>query len=155
MHRVLLFKQKDFLKPYINKLSTLRANANSVYEKNIFKLISNSTFGKFLEVLTNRLEAKICNSPNDVRKAASDANFVGCNIVNENTVISHCLQKKVKLNRSNAIGFTILELSKAHMIDSFYNFFRKKFQSAKSLFQTPTVFYLLFQQKISTMKSKN
>ena len=62
VHRIVSFKQKPFLKDYILALTHLRSIAaanNLTFFVNVFKLLANSTYGKFAQNPKNTF-AKPC-----------------------------------------------------------------------------------------------
>ena len=76
VHRILVFKQSDWLKKYIDFNTEKRKNAPNAFEKDFFKLTSNSVFGKAMENLRKRINVKWVNNAKDYVRCISKPSFV-------------------------------------------------------------------------------
>ena len=62
IHRVLKFKQSDWMKKYIDFNTEKRANAGNISEQDFSKLMINSAFGKTIENLRKRINVRLVSS---------------------------------------------------------------------------------------------
>lgn len=121
IHRVLKFRQKAFIKPFIEMCTLARKNASNKFENSLFKKISNSCYGKTIENVRNYTVLKVHYTKNSFQKACSFPTFKHFTILDESVVTTSHYTKEIILNKPFAVGFTILELSKHFMFDFYYN----------------------------------
>ena len=70
-HRVLKFKQSDWMKKQIDFNAEERANANNSFKKDFFKLMINSVYGKTMENLRKRINVRLVNNETGFLKYTS------------------------------------------------------------------------------------
>ena len=65
IHHTTRFKQALFIFKYVNMLSEKRAKSKTTVEKNLYKLLANSTYGKFVETKLKRMKVKFVTTWNE------------------------------------------------------------------------------------------
>ena len=63
--RVLKFKQSDWMKKYIDFNTEKKMNAANDFEKDLFKLMTNSVYGKAMKNLRKRINVRLVNNTKD------------------------------------------------------------------------------------------
>ena len=80
VHRVLKFEKECWMEPYIRMNTEFRKQAKNEFEKNFYKLMNNSVFGKTMENVRKRVNVKIvCSDEKEkTRKLIANPLFAGC-----------------------------------------------------------------------------
>ena len=138
IHKVLGFKQSKFLSPYIKLNTNLRKKAKNDFEKDLYKLMNNSVFGKSIQDQRKHIDVRLALNEQKAKKWLIKPNFDTFNILDEEKVLIKMKKTVVKLNKPVYIGFTVLEFSKAHMFELHYNIFKKYYEEDINLVYTDT-----------------
>ena len=142
IHRVLEFTQRPWMKRYIDFNTEKRTMAKNSFEKDFFKLMNNSVFGKTMENLRKRSNIKLETDPEHFLKLTRQPTYVSSKIFDENLVGVQMKKTCLFLDKPSYVGFSILEMSKTLMYEFHYNYIRKKYPGSKLLFtDTDSLFY--------------
>ena len=157
VHRGIKFYQSPWMEPYIRKNTDLRKTASNAFEKDFFKLMNNSVFGKTIENIRKRQNVKIVDNRKLANKLSSKPNFERVTICDENLIACHMKKTEVYFNKPIYVGQAILDLSKTLMFDFHYNYIKNKYgDKAELLFtDTDSLMYLIATQNVYKDFSKD
>ena len=142
IHRGIKFVECDFLKPYIDMNTNLRTQAKNNFEKDFFKLMNNSVFGKTMENIRNRVNIKLTTTGEQFKKLTAKPNYESRKIFNENLVSVHMKKTSLTMNKPVYLGMSILDLSKTLMFDFHYKYIIPKYGNKAKLLFTDTDSFL-------------
>ena len=138
VHRVLEFDQSPWLKHYIDFNTEKRKHAKNSFEKDFFKLMNNSVFGKTMENLHKGVDVRPVTNEKKLDKLTSKPTYVSSKIFNENLMAVHKIKEALTINRPAFVGMCILNLSKTLMYDFHYNHIKEKYGDRTELLFTDT-----------------
>ena len=84
IHRVLKFKQSDWMKNYTDFNTEKRKNVANDFEKDFFKLMINSVYGKTIDNLRKRINVRLVNNAKDFLKYTSRPTYVTHKLFDKN-----------------------------------------------------------------------
>ena len=148
IHRVLKFKQSDWMKKYIDFNNKKRMCATNDFKKDFFKLMINSVYGKTIENLRKRINVRFVNNKKDFLKYTSRPTCVTHKLFNKDYAAIHEIKQVLVLNKPIYVGFTVLDLSKWLMYDFHYNFIKKNFSAELLFTDTDSLTYEIKSENI-------
>ena len=131
-------------------LSEKRTKSKTTVEKNLYKLLANSTYGKFVETGLKRMKVKFANTWNEreiiIQKHGYDM-ITGTTMYSENLIgikLNTLVRKVVK---SFFIGFAILDMSKHIIYDFYYIMLKTTFDNVELLGENTDSFIVQLNDK--------
>ena len=144
IHRIIKFKQDYIIRNCIELNTKMRAEAKTEPEKDIFKLMNNSLYGKSCDNPLKYLEAKILTNDYEILKAVSKptSKYV---IRYENYTLEF-YKKEIQYDKPVYLGSTVLEFSKLHMYKFFYNVLNPSLKDLMLHYMDTDSFVLTFSE---------
>ena len=127
IHRVIEFDQSPWLKTYIDFNTQLRMVATNDFEKDFFKLINNSLFGKTMENIRKHRNIKLVMTEEKYLCTVMKPNFKSGVLFDENLMGCEMGKIKVVMNKPVDLGQAILDLSKIVMYEFHYDYMVPKY----------------------------
>ena len=104
----------------------LKKNAKNEFEKNFFKLMNNSAFGKTRENVRNHRDIKLVTSEKRRKRLVSQPNYHSCKKFSDNLIAIEMKKTIVKMNKPLYLGASILDISKTLMYKFWYDYLKPK-----------------------------
>ena len=133
VHRVIEYNQSNWLKPYIDKNTALRKVAKNEFEKDFFKLMNNSVFGKMIENVRKRREIKLIVTEELRKKLVSEPNYASCTAFSDHLMAVEMRKTRVLIDKPILVGQTILDKSKELMYEFYYEYLQSKYRDKMKL----------------------
>ena len=127
IHGAIEFDQSPWLKTYIDFNTQLRTAATNDFEKDFFKLMNNSVFGKTMENIRKHRNIKLVMTEEKYLHTVMCPNFKSGVLFSENLMGSEMGKIKVVMNKPVYIGQVILDLSKIVMYEFHYDYMVPKY----------------------------
>ena len=105
----------------------LRKLAKNDFEKDLFKLMNNSVFGKTMENIRKHREIKLVTTDKKRSKLVSEPNYDTINLTSEDLSIIEMKKTNVKMNKPIYLGLSILEISNILMYEFWYDYMKPKY----------------------------
>ena len=143
VHRCIKFKQCNWLDPWINFNTQKRIGSTNEFHKDLFKLMNNAVFGKTMENVRTHVDFELVNDIKRLEKCLNSPTFKHQHFTNDNLLGIEKIKPVVKLNKPIYAGLAILDLSKLHMYEFYYDVLKPKYDKNVKLSYTDTDSYVI------------
>ena len=106
IYRVIKFRQSNWLREYIDFNTEKRKNSKNSFEREFFKLMVNSIYGKTAENIRKRINVKLINNSKDYASYVIKSYFISQKIFSKNFVAIHQIKPVLTLDKLIYVGVT-------------------------------------------------
>ena len=129
VHRVIEFQQSKWMKAYIMLNTRLRKDAKNEFEKDFFKLMNNSVFGKTMENIRNHKDMKLVTTEQKHQKYVMKPKFKDGYPFSKELFSVEMGKIEITMNKPVYLGQAISDLSKTLMYEFHYDYMRPRYDS--------------------------
>ena len=122
----------------------LRKKAQKKFEKNFFKLMNSSVFGKTMENMRNHRDIKLVTSYKRRKRLVSEPNYHSHKKLSEHLMAIEMKRTRVKMTKPLYLGMSILDISKILMYEFWYDYTNPKYGNKAKLCYTDTDSFIIY-----------
>ena len=111
----------------------LRTNAENEFEKDFFKVMNNSVFGKTLGNEGNHWDIKLVTSDKRRKWLVSKSNYLSHKNFSEHLMAIEMKKRKLKMTKPRYLGMSILDVNKTLMYEVWYDYIKPKYGDSKTV----------------------
>ena len=127
IHRAIEFKQSPWMREYLDFNTKLKTARKNDFEKDFYKLMNNSVFGKMMENIRKHCDIKMVNNEVDYIRAVMKPNFKSRMLYGPDLMGCEMGKMVLKMNEAVYIGQAILDLSKTIMYEFHHDYMIPKY----------------------------
>ena len=105
----------------------LRKHAKNDFEKDFFKLMNNSVFGKTMENVRNHRDIRVVTTDKRRSILASEPNYHSTKYISKDLLIMEMKKVEVRMNKPTYLCQAILDISKTLMYEFWYDYIKPKY----------------------------
>ena len=128
IHRAIEFKQSAWMKEYIDFNTRLRTAAKNDFEKDFYKLMNNSVFGKTMENIRKHRNIKLVNDEEEYLRNVMRPNFKSGTLLGPDLMSCEMGKVQVVMNKLVYLVQAMLDLSKTIMYEFHYDYMKRKYK---------------------------
>ena len=122
----------------------LRKNARNKFEKEFFKLMNNSVFGKTMENVRNHRDIRLVTSEKRRKGLVSEPNYHSYKTFSGHLMAIEMKKTRVKMNEPLNLGASILGISKTLIYEFWYDYLKPKYGDRVKLCHTDTDSFIIY-----------
>ena len=122
----------------------LRKNAKNEFEKDFFKPMNNSVFGKTMENVRNHRDIKLITLEKRRKRLVSEPNYHSCKKFSDHLMGIEMKKTIVKMNKPLYLGASILDITKTTMYKFWYDYFKPKYGDRAKLCYMDTDSFIIY-----------
>ena len=142
-HRVLQFRQRKWMAPFVQMNSELRKKAGNIFEDNFHKLIINPSFGKTMESKRNRTKMSIVRNETELLQKLCQSSLKSFQIIHEDLATTRFNPSSIRWDKPTIVGAVILEIAKKYIIETHYVQMKPNFNLELLYSDTDSFIYMI------------